>query len=136
MKRLLNTMMQDSTLRKAFAKRIKDLRKRKSWPQKELANRIGSSYQQLNKYECGLHTPPLDKLLLLAEALETTVDYLITGNPAENMPLHNTRLLQRFQELEAFDSNDQETVINVIDAIIAKRRVEGAIRPVDQRISG
>lgn len=136
MNHAIETIMQDSAIRKAFAKRVKALRKQHHWTQKELANRIGSSYQQLNKYECGLHTPPLDKLLLLAEALGTTVDYLITGNPNENVPIHHTGLLQRFRELERFGKEDQDTVIRVIDAVIAKRRVENALQPVSQTTSG
>jgi transcriptional regulator with XRE-family HTH domain len=88
------------------------------------------SYLQLGKYECGLHTPQLDKLVSLAEALETTVDYLVTGSPAQNVPLHNTQLLERFKVLEGFNANDQETVIKLIDAMIVKQRVESAMQPL------
>jgi transcriptional regulator with XRE-family HTH domain len=124
------TMMEDDALRKAFAARLKELRKQKEWTQKELARRIGANYQQLNKYECGLNTPPLDKLVSLAEALETTVDYLVTGDPTQNVPLHNTQLLERFKALEAFNTHDQEMVIQLIDAMIVKQRVESAMQPV------
>jgi transcriptional regulator with XRE-family HTH domain len=123
-------MMEDDGLRRAFAARLKELRKQKALTQKELAQRIGANYQQLNKYECGLHTPPLDKLVSLAEALETTVDYLITGDPAQNVPLHNTQLLERFKALEGFNAQDQETVIKLIDAMIVKQRVESAVQPL------
>lgn len=41
-------MMEDDNLRKAFATRLKELRKRKELTQKELAQRIGANYQQLN----------------------------------------------------------------------------------------
>ena len=123
-------MMEDDSLRKAFATRLKELRKLKDLTQKELALRIGANYQQLNKYECGLHTPPLDKLVSLAEALETTVDYLITGDPQQNAPLHNTQLLERFKALEGFSAQDQEMVVRLIDAMIVKQRVESAMQPV------
>jgi hypothetical protein len=64
--------------------------------------------------------------------LETTVDYLVTGDPAQNVPLHNTRLLERFRLLEDFGPDDQETVIKLIDAMIVKQRVEGAVRSLDK----
>ena len=128
MNQVIEQIMQDSTIRKEFGARVKQLRKQRDWTQKELGNRIGVSYQQLNKYEGGTNAPPLDKLLGLASALETTVDYLITGNLSDNLPIHNTRLIQRFQELESFTAEDQETVIKLIDAMIVKRRVEGAVR--------
>jgi len=124
------TMMENDVLRKAFAARLKELRKQKGLTQKALAQRVGANYQQLNKYECGLHTPPLDKLVSLAEALETTVDYLVTGDPSQNVPLHNTQLLERFKALEGFNVDDQETVIKLIDAMIVKQRVESAVQPV------
>ncbi len=69
----------------------------------------------------------MDKLIGLASALEVSLDYLIIGEQSESVPLHNMRLIQRFQELEGFDSDDQETVIKLIDAMIVKRRVEGAV---------
>lgn len=124
------TMMEDHDLRRAFAARVKELRKQKGLTQKGLALRIGANYQQLNKYECGLHTPPLDKLVSLAEALETTVDYLVTGDPTQNVPLYNAQLLERFKALEGFNSQDQDTVIKLIDAMIVKQRVESAMQPV------
>ncbi|MES9856125.1 MAG: helix-turn-helix transcriptional regulator [Sedimenticola sp.] len=39
-------------------------------------------FQQLNKYESGLNLPPAEMLIKLADALGTTVDFLLTGNPA------------------------------------------------------
>lgn len=128
MNRVIEQIMQDSSIRKAFGERVKQLRKDKGWTQKELGNKIGVTYAQLNKYEGGTNAPPLDKLHTLASALETTIDFLVTGNLAEHMPIHNTRLIQRFQELEAFAPEDQETVIKLIDAMIVKRRVEGAVQ--------
>jgi hypothetical protein len=42
-------------------------------------------------------------------------------------------LIERLQELESFDSDDQEAIIKLIDAMIVKRRVEGAVTPIDRR---
>ncbi len=130
MHRQIETLMQDSAIRKAFGNRVKQLRKQHGWTQKELAIKIDANYQQLNKYESGIHTPPLDKLILLADALNTSVDYLISGNLVEDSPMANNSLFKRFKALETFDKEDQATVINVIDAIIAKRQVENAIQPL------
>ncbi|PJC86800.1 hypothetical protein CSW98_07340 [Vibrio sp. HA2012] len=89
---------------------------------------LEGSYQQLNKYESGIHAPPLDKLVQLADALNTTTDYLITGQTPEETPLHNKRLLQKFKLLESFDANQQETIINVIDAMVAKQQMEETLK--------
>lgn len=128
-------MSQNEEFRRALGARIKSLRKQKRWSQKELAVKLEIRYQQLNKYESGLNMPPAEMLIRLADTLEVTVDYLLTGNPVEDSPLSNNRLFRRFRELERFTREDQETVIRVIDAVIARRRVEGAIQPVDQEAS-
>jgi hypothetical protein len=70
-----------------------------------------------------------EKLVLLAELLDTTVDYLLTGNNEDASPLHSIRLLERFKALEKFEVDDQETVIKLIDAMIVKKQVEGVIQP-------
>lgn len=64
--------------------------------------------------------------------LDSTVDYLLTGNPIKEAPL----LFRRFKTLETLNNEDRGTVITVIDVIIAKRRVEHAIKPVEQQING
>ena len=131
------TIMQDEDIRKAFGLRAKELRKQKGWTQKALAKQIDIRFAQLNKYECGMHIPPIEKLVQLGDILGVTLDYLITGNRDQIQPLHNRRLIERLQELETFDSDDQETIIKMIDAMIVKRRVDGAVAPIDrQRVSG
>jgi transcriptional regulator with XRE-family HTH domain len=125
--------MVTAQLRKNFGVRIKELRKNKKWTQKELANKLDVRFPQLNKYECGLHSPPMDKLVKMSEVFDTTIDYLLTGNRAEDRPLHNLRLMERFQALEDFSREDQETVIKLIDAMIVKNKVEGAIKPFGKK---
>ena len=121
-------IMQESAIRKALGTRVKELRKQRSWTQKELSEKLGIRFGQLNKYESGLHTPPVDKLVQLAEIFGTTIDFLLTGDRSEQRPLHNMRLVERLQALEEFQADDQETVIKLIDAMIVKNRVESALR--------
>ena len=120
-------LMKDNETLKAFGNRIRQLRKNKRWAQKELAAKIWVRFPQLNKYECGLHAPPFDKLVQMAEALTTTVDYLLTGHQSETAPLQNRRLVERLQALERFENDDQEMVIKLIDAMIVKNRVQGLL---------
>jgi transcriptional regulator with XRE-family HTH domain len=126
-------VMQDKEFRSAFGARLKSLRKQKEWTQKELAARVNIRFMQLNKYEAGLNMPPAEKLMELAQALDTTVDYLLTGSADQAAPIYNTRLLERFRALAEFESDDQETVIKLIDALIVQRRVQRAMGPVERR---
>lgn len=92
---------------------------------------MGIRFQQLNQYESGLNIPPAEMLVKLTDALGVTVDYLLTGNPVEDSPLASSRLFRRFKGLEALTLDDQETVIKVIDALIAKERMTVALTSVD-----
>jgi len=125
--------MQNEDFRKAFGVRLKALRKQKRWSQKELAAKVDIRFQQLNKYESGLNLPPAEMLIKLADALGTTVDYLLTGNPVEEMPLGNARLFRRFQAVEDFDPEDQEAVIKLIDAMIAKHKMQTTLTSLDDQ---
>lgn len=127
---LVMRVIQDQDLRRALGARIKELRKQQGWTQKELALKLGLQFSHLNKYEGGLHAPPLEKLVQLAEVFNTTVDFLITGQRNDDLPVHDRRLLDRLQALEAFKAEDQETVIRLLDAMIIKQRVESALAPV------
>ena len=42
---------------------------------------------------------------------DTDLDYLLTGNRSEGVPLRSTRLIERFRELEEFSSEDREAVL-------------------------
>lgn len=121
-------IMQDVSIRKALGKRIKQLRKDKGCTQKELANLSGISHAQLNKYESGLNTPPLNRLMTLAEVFNTTLDYMIGGQHTGDLPIHNIRLIQRFQSIEEFESEEREVVIKVLDAMIAKHKMESTLK--------
>jgi transcriptional regulator with XRE-family HTH domain len=126
-----HAIMLDQDVRKSFGKRLKKLRKQKRWTQKELAGMVNIGFSQFNKYECGLHIPPAEKLIELARLLDTSVDYLLSGDDTTDNSLHNTRLIKRFRELEQFDADDQETVIKVLDAMIMKNKIQGAMSPLD-----
>ncbi len=123
----------DKDFRKQFGSRVKELRKQAGWSQKDLAGKLNTSLPQLNKYEGGFSMPPAEKLLQLAELFDTTVDYLLTGDQREVKPMHSLRLLERFRALEGFERDDQEAVITMIDALIVKHRVEGALKPVGSK---
>jgi transcriptional regulator with XRE-family HTH domain len=127
--------MTNKDILRDFGQRVKGLRKQKKWTQKELAAKFDVRPAHLNKYESGLHTPSLEKLIKLAEIFDTTLDYLLTGSSSDDRPLHNLRLLERFRALEAFNAEDQEAVIKLIDAMIVKNKVEGAINPFAQKAS-
>lgn len=123
--KLVELIMQDSEISKLFGSRVKKLRKQKGWSQKELAEKIGMSFQQVNKYEGGAHARRFEKLALIAESLDTTIDYLVAGDTQEAGSFNNVKLFQLFKEVESFERKDQEAAMLFIDALIVKRKVDG-----------
>ena len=129
------TAMADHNYRKSLGARIKLLRKARALTQKDLAQRMGITFGQLNKYESGLNSPSPDLLVAMADLLAVTLDHLLTGRIAGNQPLNNTRLVDRVKIAEQFPVEDQETVIRLLDAMIVQHRAKGAVASVD-RLTG
>ena len=50
------------------------------------------------------------------------MDYLLTGNPAEDIKLASSRLFRRFQALEGLAEGDRKAIIKVIDAMVIKHQ--------------
>lgn len=58
-------------------KRLKDLREDNDLMQKEVANIINTTQQQYSKYETGIRLIPIDKINILADYYETSIDYIL-----------------------------------------------------------
>ncbi len=114
-------------VRKAFGERLKRLRNQKGWTQKELAAMVDIGFSQFKNYEMGLHIPSIEKLIQLTELLDSTLDYLLTGN------LNDTRLAKRFKELEQFQTEDKEAIIRILDGMILKNRTQSIMTMDDAR---
>ncbi len=62
-----------------FAERLRDVLDENGMTQLELANKIGMSQSIVNNYCTGKREPSLDVLILIAQALDESIDYLL-GN--------------------------------------------------------
>ncbi len=63
----------------SVGERITELRKAQNLSQTALAKAMDVSRQAVSKWENDLAAPDSDKLILLAEVLDTEVEYLATG---------------------------------------------------------
>lgn len=62
-----------------FGNRLYELRKQKGLSQEELASRLNVTRQTISKWELGESTPDMDKLVLLGELFEISLDELVQG---------------------------------------------------------
>lgn len=60
-----------------MGKRIREARMKRRWTQADLAVQAGLRYQAISKYEIGDSIPQLDALISLADALDTSIDWLV-----------------------------------------------------------
>lgn len=63
----------------SFAENLQSIRKEKQLSQEELAERIGVSRQAISKWEQGSGYPETEKLLVLSQELNISLDYLMLG---------------------------------------------------------
>lgn len=59
-----------------FGLRLQELRKRRGFTQKMLADRINKSLSAVSSYETNVQKPPLDVLISIASALNVSINYL------------------------------------------------------------
>lgn len=62
-----------------FNKRLYNLRKQKTLSQEELAHQLNVSRQTISKWESGDSTPDMEKIILLSQIFEITLDELVLG---------------------------------------------------------
>ena len=113
-----------------FHQRIKELRKKKGVSQSELGDLAGIHFTQISRYERGDTTPNGEVLTKLAKAFDTTVDYLVSGSTADAVTQSglDKEMISRFQALQAMNKVDRQTVLSLIDAFIAKNRIEQILK--------
>lgn len=67
----------------SLGKTIAMTRNRFGWSQKDLARRLGVSFQQVQKYETGGNRLSVSRLQMIAECFEMTVSELMDGSTQE-----------------------------------------------------
>jgi transcriptional regulator with XRE-family HTH domain len=100
--------------------RITTLRKGKNWSQSELASHVGISYAQIGRYETKGAQPPAEVLKKIADALDSTVDFLVNGDNADKAKaaLQDAEVIRYFKEVDALPQEDKSALLRVIAGFI------------------
>lgn len=108
-----------------FGRRLKEARQKRQLSQKELAALVDVHPRQISKYEMGTSFPTMAKLFELMRVLHARPEELLSDiqvQPADT-PVQNVRLFERFKELQLLPQRDQQTIVDLIDAVIAKGKI-------------
>ena len=113
-----------------FAQRLRTLRKARDLSQTQLGEKAGLHYTHIGRFERGTSRPGGDTLTRLADALDTTSDYLLQGASDEAAAARVTDrdLLRQFQAVEHLPDADKQVVKTLLDAFITRRQIENIIR--------
>jgi transcriptional regulator with XRE-family HTH domain len=107
-----------------LGERIKALRVEAGWSQAELAERVGGDGRQISRYENGRITPSLDALTRIAEAFNTSLDYLVFDDQARRPLDAPANLLEaRLTETAELDEEDQRALLDHLDALLTRTRL-------------
>lgn len=113
-----------------FAERLKELRKKRGLSQNELAGLIHVHFTQVSRYERGETKPNAEAMAKLAKALDTTVDYLMSGTSdelAQSAGL-DKELISRFKQVQELSPEEKKTVLSLLDAFIAKGKIQNILK--------
>lgn len=103
-----------------FGSIVVELRKEQKLSQTELANQLGIHKNVLGRYERNEVLPSIEIARKIADILDVSLDYL-TGKIDVEMD-KDTR--NRILEVSKFGEKDREHIFSVIDAFIAKRKIQ------------
>lgn len=111
--------------RTPLAKNLIRLRKEKGLSQKELSELSGISRRMIVYYETKPINPPLDKLEILANALNATINDLVgeKGLTKKEGVFTNldTRTIKKLEQLLSLSQNERHFVYKLIDKLISEK---------------
>jgi len=106
-----------------FGTLVADLRKEKGISQTDLASQLGIHKNVLGRYERNEVFPSIDIARKIADILEVSLDYL-TGKQDVQIDKDTS---YRILEVSKFEATDKDHIFSVIDAFIAKRKIQSIL---------
>jgi transcriptional regulator with XRE-family HTH domain len=109
-----------------FPQRLRELRQQRNLTQQALAAKAEIHYTHIGRYESSKSMPAADTLRRIAEALGTTTDFLMDGATQDTARarLSSRALLDRFQEVERLPDDQQQVVMQLMDAFLAMHQLK------------
>lgn len=103
-----------------FGSIVVELRKEQKISQTELASQLGIHKNVLGRYERNEVLPSIEIARKIADILDVSLDYL-TGKIDVEMDKDIQKLIL---EVSKFNEEDRQNIFSVIDAFIAKRKIQ------------
>lgn len=108
--------------------RIKTARKAKGLSQSELSELIDKSVGYMSYIETGSKKPSLETLIQIANALDVTIDELLSDNLVASSTVSNTQINQLLSDCSAFEKS---VILLSIKSIKDAIRISKTLMEVD-----
>ena len=107
----------------SFGKKLKESRELIGLSQNEVAKLLSTNHSIIGKYERDEVKPTVDVIKKLAEALNTTVGFLLGETENQNV-LKDQSMLKRLNDIASFSKEEQGHILFTIDAMITKVKLK------------
>ena len=105
-----------------FGERMILHRKQLKMSQDDLAKKVGTSAPIIGRYERNEIKPSIEVAAKIADELNVTVDYLLTGS---NMVM-DKQLMKRMKDIEALPPEEKDKVYYFIDMALSHHKAKRA----------
>jgi transcriptional regulator with XRE-family HTH domain len=115
---------EDQTVK--LGEKIYQARRQKKLTQVELAKLAGINSNHLSRLERGVFQPSAEVLKALADALEVSVDYLLSEGDDGPTEVHvaDKGLVERVRLIEQLEPADRDALLRVIDSMLSKEKMK------------
>lgn len=106
---------------------IKRIRASKGLSQKEVIMAAGLDKAQYSRIENGKTDPSVSTVAKIAKALGISLADLFALDDLKEVQSHDKTLMEKVALVEQLDQKEKETIFNILDAFISKKKLKNAL---------
>ena len=107
----------------SFGQRLLEARKKAGLSQVDFAKQLGTKGPAIGRYERDEMKPSIEVAAKMADILDVSLDYLV-GKTDVQM---DKTIFKRVMELSKFSEEDKSHIFAVLNAFIAKRKIQSIL---------
>jgi transcriptional regulator with XRE-family HTH domain len=122
---------------KTFSENLIRIRKQKGISQKELAEMTGISARMIYHYEKHVTNPPLEKIEIIAEALNVNISDLLgtdKKNKATDLSDFDVRTIKKIKKIQILNPHDRLAIYKMIDLLLKKDEYKDKLKEMDDNL--
>ena len=119
---LYNNFMETNEV---FSKHLSRIRKLKGYSQRELAKITGISYRMINHYENNPTSVPINKIKILADALNAKIAAFFDDTVNDNsLDALDVRWIKKINEIRELPEEDRKEINRHISSLVEKQKLK------------